>query len=373
MTWPAEITPGDTIPLACKVGQLSPVPDGRRFFVVPAPRALNLRPRRLDRASGRRPEGGRSSHRAIAPLRVVPVRTIACPAHHSRGIYLGWPVKLEWSSSDPSSRRSTSMGSEVRARGRVELTAPANGIALNARPASSHRGGRGRPPGPATFARATSPAPRPALGRGPRVSCCPPSRSVPIEKPGRRRRPGADRARPRFPAESAPRCRVRDSSATRADDPRRAPRAARGVYAARGICARPSRPAERVCCDAATRPTPSAALMESGADRLRSCRSRPRSTAVVERGSVSRSAASLALSRGRGVPLRSPSVSDRRCSRSCCLVAEEVFFVDRGIDDRIRRRILTPARPVAARAAVRTGVALPPRPRRAMTPSLRSR
>jgi hypothetical protein len=46
------------------------------------------------------------------------------------GIYLGWPVKLEWSSSDPSIATVNEYGIvDVHARGRVELTCTCEGIA----------------------------------------------------------------------------------------------------------------------------------------------------------------------------------------------------------------------------------------------------
>src|SRR5918999_6290924 len=45
------------------------------------------------------------------------------------GIYLGWPIKLEWSSSDPSVATVSDYGIvDVHARGRVELTCTCEGI-----------------------------------------------------------------------------------------------------------------------------------------------------------------------------------------------------------------------------------------------------
>jgi hypothetical protein len=67
-----------------------------------------------------------------APRCAVAGETIALSVSliNTRGeMYLGWPIKLEWSSSDPSIAKVTEYGVvQVHARGRVELTCTCQGI-----------------------------------------------------------------------------------------------------------------------------------------------------------------------------------------------------------------------------------------------------
>src|SRR5687767_5683193 len=87
----------------------------------------------------RRPAAPEAEPDALAEVRIGPAprcavagETIALSVsliNTHGGIYLGWPIRLEWSSSDPSIATVNEYGVvEIVARGRVELTCECEGI-----------------------------------------------------------------------------------------------------------------------------------------------------------------------------------------------------------------------------------------------------